>query len=105
MYYLAIAIVLEVVGTSFLKAADGFTNLIPSSLGVVGYLGSLYFLSLALRTVPLGLAYAVWSGVGIAALSLIGYFYYKQSIDVMGLVGIAMIVGGVLVIATLSKTL
>jgi small multidrug resistance pump len=100
--YLAIAIVSEVVATSALKAADGFTRLWPSLIVVAGYGAAFYFLALTLRSIPLGVAYAVWSGVGIALVSLAGWLLYRQSIDLAGGIGIAMIVGGVLVINLFS---
>src|SRR4051812_11944582 len=79
--YLAIAIVAEVVATSSLRAADGFTRPVPSVTVVVGYALAFYFVSLTLRAIPLGVTYAVWSGVGIALISLIGRFVYRQELD------------------------
>lgn len=96
--YLAIAILAEVVGTSALKAADGFTKLRPSLVVIVGYGVSFYFLSLALQTIPVGIAYAIWSGVGVALITLIGWSVFKQKLDAAALLGIALIVGGVVVI-------
>jgi len=96
--YLAIAILAEVVGTSALKAADGFTRLQPSLVVIMGYGVSFYFLSLALQTIPVGIAYAIWSGVGVALITLIGWSVFKQKLDAAALLGIALIVGGVVVI-------
>ena len=90
--YLAIAIVSEVVATSALKAAEGFTRLVPSVLVVVGYALAFYFLSLTLRTIPLGVAYAIWAGVGVALVALVGWVVYHQSLDLAALIGIALIV-------------
>ena len=73
-FYLAIAIVSEVIATSALKAAEGFTQLVPSIVVMVGYAAAFYFLSLTLRTLPIGIAYAAWSGIGIVLVSLIGWF-------------------------------
>ena len=102
--YLLLAIVAEIIGTSALKAADGFTKIVPSTVAVVGYLVSLYFLSLALRTIPVGIAYALWAGVGIALISLIGYFVFRQPLDFPAISGIALIAAGVIVINLFSTT-
>jgi small multidrug resistance pump len=103
--YLAIAIAAEVVATSALKAADGFTRWLPSILVVGGYCIAFYFLALTLRTIPLGIAYAVWSGVGIALVSLVGWVAYHQTLDPAALLGIALIVAGVVVLNVFSKAL
>lgn len=79
--YLAIAIMSEVVATSALKAAHGFTRFWPSLPVVIGYASAFYFLSLTLRTIPLGIAYAIWSGVGVALFSIVGWFIYHQSLS------------------------
>ena len=102
--YLAIAIVSEVVATSALKAAEGFTRFVPSVLVVVGYALAFYFLSLTLRTIPLGVAYAIWAGAGVALVALVGWVVYHQSLDVAALIGIALIVSGVIVLNLFSKT-
>ena len=102
--YLAVAILSEVVATSALKAAEGFTRGIPSLLVLVGYGLSFHFLSLTLRSVPLGIAYAIWSGVGVALVSLAGWVIYHQSLDRAALAGIALIVAGVVVLNVFSKT-
>ena len=101
--YLSIAIVSEVIATSALKAAEGFTQWIPSVMVVLGYVCTFYFLSLTLRSIPIGIAYAVWSGVGLALISLVGWAVYGQSLDAAALLGIALIIAGVLVL-NLSKT-
>jgi len=101
--YLAIAIVSEVVATSALKAAEGFTRLGPSVLVVVGYASAFYFLSLTLRTIPLGIAYAIWAGVGVALVALVGWVLYHQSLDTAALIGIALIVSGAIVLNLFSK--
>ncbi len=102
--YLAIAIVAEVIGTSALKAAEGFTRPLPSLIVAVGYGTAFYFLSLALKSIPVGIAYAIWSGVGVALITVIGWLLFRQRLDLPALAGIAMIVGGVVVIQ-LSSTL
>jgi small multidrug resistance pump len=103
--YLAIAIVAEVVGTSALKAADGFTAWQPSLIVAIGYGVSFYFLSLALRTIPVGIAYAIWSGVGIVLISVIAWVAYRQALDLAAMVGIGLIVAGVCVIQLFSRTM
>ena len=100
--YLAIAIVAEVIGTSALKAAEGFTRPLPSLVVVVGYGAAFYFLSLALKVIPVGIAYAIWSGVGVALITLIGWVVFKQRLDAPALVGLALIVAGVVVIQFFS---
>ena len=79
--YLAVAIVAEVIATTALRAADAFTRLWPSAISVAGYIIAFYFLSLTLRTMPVGIAYAIWSGVGIVLISLAGWLIYRQLLD------------------------
>jgi small multidrug resistance pump len=102
--FLAIAIVAEVIATSALKASQGFTQLLPSILVVVGYGVAFYFLSLTLRTIPVGIAYAIWSGAGIVLVALIGFALYGQKLDVWAMVGMGLIIAGVMVINLLSKS-
>ncbi|MDD3265566.1 MAG: multidrug efflux SMR transporter [Burkholderiales bacterium] len=102
--YLFIAIIGELVGTSALKAAEGFTKIAPSILCICGYLVAFYFLSLTLKSIPLGIAYAIWSGFGIVLITMIGYFYYKQAVDLPAIIGISFIVLGVVIINVFSKT-
>ena len=101
--FLSIAIITEVIATSALKATNGFTRFWPSLVVVVGYGLSFYFMSLALHTIPVGIAYAVWSGVGIILIALIARFAYDQRLDLPALVGMALIVVGVLVMNLFSK--
>ncbi len=103
-FYLFIAIVGEVVGTSALKASDGFTKLAPSALSVLGFGVALFFLSLALRVIPVGIVYAIWSGTGIVLISLVGLFVFKQTLDLPAIIGMLLILAGVVVINTLSKS-
>jgi small multidrug resistance pump len=101
--YLAVAIVLEVVATSALKASDGFTKLLPSLLVVLGYSAAFYTLSLTLRTMPVGVVYGVWSGVGVVLITLVGWLFFKQELDGPALLGIALISAGVIVLNFFSK--
>lgn len=102
--YLTIAIVSEVIGTSALKASEGFSKLTPSILVVIGYGTAFYFLSLTLKTIPVGIAYAMWSGVGVLLITLVGLFVFGQKVDLMGWIGIFLIASGVVVLNVLSKT-
>lgn len=102
-FYLAVAILAEVVATSALKAADGFSRLTPSLIVIVGYAAAFYFLSLTLRTLALGVVYAIWSGVGIALICIIGALLYRQTLDLPGVAGIGLIIGGVLVLNLFSR--
>ncbi|TAL54342.1 multidrug efflux SMR transporter [Pandoraea sp.] len=101
--YLLIAIVAEVIATSSLKAADGFTRIGPSLLVVAGYGVAFYCLSLTLRTIPIGITYAIWSGLGIVLVSLVGWLVYQQRLDAPAIIGMALIVSGVLVLNLFSK--
>lgn len=102
--YLAIAIAAEVVATTALRAAQGFTVLIPSAISVVGYVIAFYFLSLTLKTMSVGVAYAIWSGIGIVLVSLAGWVIYKQLLDLPAMLGMGLIMAGVIVINLFSKT-
>jgi len=103
--YLLIAIVAEVIGTSALKASDGFTKWIPNIIVVVGYGLAFYFLSLVLRSIPVGVVYAIWSGLGIVLISLVGYIYFKQTLDLPAITGMVLIIIGVIVINLFSKSI
>ncbi|MEM6260806.1 MAG: multidrug efflux SMR transporter [Planctomycetota bacterium] len=102
--YLAIAIVMEVVATSALKASDGFTRLWPSLIVVAGYCVAFYCLSLCLRTMDVGFAYAIWCGVGIVLVTMVAAVLYKQVPDAWAVVGMTLIIAGVLVLNLLSKS-
>lgn len=102
--FLALAIISEVIATSFLKAAEGFTRVWPSLVVVIGYLLAFYLLSLTLRTIPVGVAYAIWSGVGIVLIALSGWLFLGQSLDLPALIGLALIIVGVMVINFFSNT-
>ncbi|WP_408957400.1 DMT family transporter [Natrinema sp. 74] len=102
--YLGLAIMAEVTGTTALKFSDGFTNVGPTVVVIVGYIGSFYLLSLSLQSFPIGLVYATWSALGIVAAALIGVVLFDESIDIAGFVGIALIVGGVICLNLFSET-
>lgn len=102
--YLGIAIIAEVIATSALKAANGFNVLVPSIITVTGYVVAFFFLSLTLKTMPVGVAYAIWSGLGIVAVSVIAFVLYKQVLDLPAILGMGLILVGVLVINLFSKT-
>jgi small multidrug resistance pump len=102
--YLTIAIAAEVIATSALKASQGFTRLGPSLVVAAGYGVAFYFLSLVLKTIPVGVAYAIWSGVGMVLIALIGWVVLKQPLDAEAMLGIALIITGVAVIQLFSKT-
>lgn len=96
--FLAFAIVAEVIATSALKASDGFTRPIPAAIVVIGYACAFYCLSLALRSIPLGLAYAIWSGVGILLLAIIGWVVFRQALALPEIVGMTLILAGIVLI-------
>jgi small multidrug resistance pump len=100
--FLGIAIVGEVIATSFLRASQGFTQPVPTLVVVIGYGVTFYFFSLALQTIPVGVAYAIWSGVGIVLVSIIAFLIYRQTLDAPALIGMGLILAGVLVINLFS---
>ncbi|WP_321323986.1 multidrug efflux SMR transporter [Thiomicrorhabdus sp.] len=102
--YLGLAIFFEVVATSFLKLTEGFTNLWPSVIVVVGYGLAFYFLGLTLKHLPIGITYAIWAGLGIILLAIIGMVFFKQVPDMAAWIGMALILAGVVVIQVFSKT-
>ena len=101
--YLLIAIVAEVVGTSALKASQGFTVLLPSGIVLLGYLVAFYFLSLTLDRIPVGIAYALWSGIGIVFITAVGWLWLGQTLDAAAMIGLGLIVAGVGVINLFSN--
>ncbi|MFN9776650.1 MAG: DMT family transporter [Candidatus Kapaibacterium sp.] len=101
---LAIAIIAEVIGTSALRASEGFTKVVPSILVVAGYSVAFYFLSLTLKNIPVGIAYAIWSGVGTVLITIVGVVVFNQRLDVPAIVGLSLILIGVLVINLYSKS-
>ena len=102
--YLALAIIAEVIATSALKASQGFTQLIPSLLVVTGYMTAFYFLSLVIKVLPIGITYAIWSGVGIVLITIASAIIYKQIPDMAAIIGMTLIVSGVIVIHIFSST-
>lgn len=101
---LFVAIVAEVIATSMLKSTEGFTRLWPSVIVVVCYETAFILLSLSMKKIPVGIVYAVWSGVGVALITLVAWFFLGQTLDAAGLAGLALIVGGVVVINVFSKS-
>jgi len=102
--YLALAILAETIATSALKASEEFTKLVPSVVVLVGYGIAFYFMTLVLRTIPIGVTYAVWSGVGIVLIAAVGAIYYKQIPDLPAVIGMGLIIAGVIVIHLFSNT-
>jgi len=102
--YLAIAIIAEVAATSALKASEEFTNLIPSLIVVIGYVVAFYCMALVLKVMPVGITYAIWSGLGIVLVTIVGVFLYKQTPDIPAIIGMGLIVLGVVVINVFSNT-
>ncbi|HMU98859.1 MAG TPA: multidrug efflux SMR transporter [Chitinophagales bacterium] len=102
--YLALAIILEVLGSSLIKVSDGFTKIIPTSIMLIAYVTCFYFLSLTLKTIPLGIAYAIWGGLGIVLTAIISVVIFKQNLDLPAILGIALIVSGVFIMNFFSKT-
>lgn len=103
--FLGIAIVAEVTATSALKASEGFSRLWPSAVVVLGYGVAFYFLSLTLRTVPVGVAYAIWSGLGVVLVALLSWWLFGQKLDLAALLGMGLIVAGVLVMNLFSSSI
>jgi small multidrug resistance pump len=103
--YLAVAIIAEVIATSALKSSQGFTKPLASIIVVLGYGIAFYCLSIVLKTIPIGIAYAIWAGLGIVLISIVGYFFYQQKLDLAAGIGMSLIVLGVVVINIFSKSL
>jgi len=102
--YLAVAIIAEVTATSALKATEEFTKLYPSLIVIIGYGVAFYFMTLVLRTIPVGITYAVWSGLGVVLVAIVGAVLYKQIPDIAAIIGMGLIITGVLVIHVFSKS-
>lgn len=102
--FLGIAIVGEVVATSALKASEGFTKIVPTLVVATAYLAAFYFLSLALKYIPVGVAYAIWAGLGVILVAAISWVIYGQKLDVAAVIGMCLIVSGVTVMNLFSKT-
>lgn len=102
--FLSLAIVAEVIATTALKASDSFTRWIPSVLTIAFYALSFYCLTIPMKTMPTGVIYAIWSGVGIVLIGVVSYFFYGQKLDLPAMAGMGLIISGVLVINLLSKS-
>ena len=102
--HLALAIILEVFGSSFLKQSDGFSKLFPTAITIISYLACFFFLSQALKNIPLGTAYAIWAGLGIVLTTAVSVIIFKQKLDLPAIIGIILIVSGVVVMNLFSKT-
>ncbi|MDZ7737287.1 MAG: multidrug efflux SMR transporter [Gammaproteobacteria bacterium] len=103
-FYLAIAIIAEVSGTLALRASESFTRLWPSLIVIVGYALAFYFLALTLRTIPVGIAYAIWSGAGIVLIAAFGYVVFQESLDWPAMAGMGLIIGGIVLLTAVSKS-
>ena len=103
-FYLIVAVIFEVIATTALKQTEGFTRLLPSLVSVGGYALAFYFLSLPLRTMPVGIVYAMWCGAGIIFITAIGWVWFRQALDLPALAGMGLIMAGVIVINLWSKT-
>jgi small multidrug resistance pump len=104
-FYLGLSILFEVIGTSALKESNSFTRLLPSLVTVIAYVASFFFFSLTLRTIPVGISYAVWAGLGIVLIALVGWLWFEQPLDAPALIGLSLIVGGVVVVNAFSESL
>jgi len=103
--FLSIAIISEVVATSALKSSNGFSRLWPSLVVITGYAAAFFFLSLTLRTIPVGVAYAIWSGAGIVLITVIGWLVLGQALDAPAIAGLALIIVGVIILNVFSKSI
>lgn len=102
--YLALAIILEVVGSSFMAKSEGFSKFTPSAVTILAFGACFFFFSQALKEIPLGIAYAIWAGSGLVLTALVSVFIFKQSLDFPAILGIGLILAGVIVINTFSKS-
>ena len=102
--YLIIAIITEVIATSALKESEGFTKAIPSLIVIIGYSMTFYFMSLTLREMSVGITYAIWSGMGILLITLIGYFRYNQMLDAPAVLGMSLIALGIIILRFFSNS-
>lgn len=101
---LFIAILFETIATSAVKSTEQFTRPIPTIITIIGYAAAFYFLSLTLKSIPIGIAYAIWSGAGIILITVAGIFLYKQIPDIPAIIGLSLIIAGVIIINLFSKT-
>jgi len=103
--FLIMAIISESIATNSLKASNGFTNLVPSIIALIGYGSVLLFLSLAIRTIPVGVAYATWSGIGIILIAFVGWLWHKQTLDAPAIIGIGLIIAGIVIMNVFSESI
>lgn len=102
--YLLIAVVAEVIATSAVNASKGFTQWIPSTITCIGYVIAIYFLALTMKSIPMGITYALWSGAGIVFISMIGWIVFKQHLDIAAMIGLAFILFGIVIINVFSNS-
>lgn len=102
--FLALAIILEVIGSGFMKASNGFTKVIPTSITIIAYIACFFFLSQALKYIPLGIAYGIWAGLGIVLTAAVSVIMFKESLDTPAIIGILLIIAGVVVMNLFSRT-
>tara|TARA_Y100000768_G_C23880787_1_gene635130 strand:- start:517 stop:849 length:333 start_codon:yes stop_codon:yes gene_type:complete len=100
--YLAMAIFSEIVATSSLRLTEGFTNFLPSLIVIIGYCAAFYFLSLTLEEIPVGIAYAIWSGVGIVGIAIIAVIFHDQRLDAGAIIGMGLIISGIIIMRSYS---
>ena len=103
--YLFVAVLLEVIGTTALKSTENFTKLIPTFVMIISYGIAFYFLCLVMKFLPVGVTYAIWSGLGIVLISVISAFYYKEWLDLPAIIGLIFIIVGICIIQLYSKTI
>ena len=103
--FLIMAIISESIATNSLKASNGFTNLVPSIIALIGYGSALLFLSFAIRTISVGVAYATWSGIGIMLIALVGWLWHKQTLDAPAIIGMGLIIAGVVIMNVFSNSI
>lgn len=101
--YLLLAIICETAGTMFLKASDGFTKPIPAAAAIIGFVIALFLLSKTLQSIPVGIVYALWSGIGIVLVTILGVILFKQNLDMPSYIGIGLILAGVIVLQVFSN--
>ena len=102
---LLLAIAFETAATSFLTKSEQFTKLLPSALSIIGYICSFYCLSIVLKSIPVGIAYAIWSAIGIVLIAIIGFVIFKQKLDLAAIIGLSFIIIGVVIINFFSKSI
>ena len=102
-FYLFIAIVGEVIATTYLKSTDNFTEFLPTTYVVIGYGTAFYFMMLAMKTIPIAITYSIWAGIGISAITILGALKYKEIPDLLAILGLGLIILGVILLVFYSK--